>query len=62
LQPYVVQVYPNQFFALERSGSVESIGGEKGMVHVLKDMSCYMDMGLVLPESMYVPTDSAWYV
>lgn len=62
LQPYVVQVYPNQFFALERSGSVESMGGEKGMVHVLKDMSCYTDMGLVLPESMYVPTDGAWCI
>ena len=62
LQPYIVQVYPNEFFALEQNGSVESMGGEKGMVHVLKDPSCYTDMGLVLPESMYLPTDGAWYV
>ena len=62
LQPYVVQVYPNEFFALERNGSVESMGGAKGMVHVLKDMSCYTDMGLMLPEGMYAPTDGAWCI
>jgi len=62
LQPYIVQIYPNQFFALEQNGSVESMGGERGMVHVLKDPSCYTDMGLVLPEGMYAPTDGAWYV
>ena len=62
LQPYVVQVYPNVFSALERNGLVESIGGEKGMVHVLKDLSCYTDMGLTPPEGMDAPADGAWYV
>lgn len=62
LQPYVVQVYPNVFFALERNGLVDSMGGEKGMVHVLVDSSCYTDMGLVPPEGMDIPTDGAWFV
>jgi len=62
LQPYVVQVYPNVFFALERNGLVDSMGGEKGMVHVLVDSSCYTDMGLVPPEGMGIPTDGAWFV
>ncbi len=61
LQPYVVQVYPNQFAQLERCGKVRTLGGDKGAIHVLTDESCYTEVGLEITEDLDV-AGGAWYV
>lgn len=61
LQPYVVQIYPNQFAQLERQGKVHTIGGDNGAVHVLNDPSCYTEVGLEVTDDLDI-TGGAWFV
>lgn len=60
LQPYVVQVYPNEFLTLSKAGQVETEGG---MLHVLSDDSLYSDeTGLLTGSGPVTPEDGAWFV
>ncbi|MGE5553381.1 MAG: CRISPR-associated helicase Cas3' [Betaproteobacteria bacterium] len=60
LQPYVVQVYPNEFSALSKAGQVETEGG---ILHVLRDGSLYCEeIGLVTGSSAVTPEDGAWFI
>lgn len=50
LQPYIVQVYPFEFFALQKNRQVEVKGG---IIPVLTDLSCYSEeVGLQPPSSV----------
>lgn len=61
LQSYIVQVYPNQFAQLEQSGKIHTLGGDKGVIHVLADDSCYTEVGLEISKDLDA-VGAAWFV
>lgn len=60
LQPYTVQVYPQEFVALRNAGLIRTEGG---LIHVLTDDSAYSDAtGLQTGESPVFAEGAAWIV